>query len=416
MLIPISNTPRDYSWGSVDLIARLEGRAPTGKPEAEIWYGDHPGSPAVVADGSGRTLGQALAEAGEPPLPFLLKLLAAASSLSIQAHPTLEQAREGFAKEDDAGVPRDAPGRLYRDPNHKPEIIVALSDEFRALVGLRPVEDTRRLVATLGEGPARDALSARLGEAEQDAEATASTLRAVVEWALTDADAGLVADLVRALGAADGEGAAEFAEEIETLRGAAADFPGDPGLFVALLMNLVTLRPGQALFAPAGVLHAYQSGLGVELMAASDNVLRGGLTPKHVDVPELMRVVDVTTGPVPIVVPREVAPGVREYVPPVADFALTAVTLAGTAPVTIELRGPAIVLATAGSVSVGAGGRTSGGDSVDLAPGAAVYAGREGRVEISGEGAAFVAQPGREEVRPRARHAVRGAGEGSITP
>lgn len=399
MLIPISNTPRDYSWGSVDLIPALEGREPTGRPEAEVWYGDHPGCPSVVADGSGQTLDAALAAAGEPPLPFLLKVLAAASSLSIQAHPTIAQAREGFTREEDAGVPRDAADRLYRDANHKPEIIVALSDEFRALVGLRPLEDTRRLVAALGEGPASAALTQRLGApvgAEgaagaatgTDAAAPASVVRDLLAWALTDADADLVADLVRALERADSD---EFAEEIATLRAAAADFPGDPGLIVALLMNLVILRPGQALFASAGVLHAYQSGLGVELMAASDNVLRGGLTPKHVDVPELMRVVDVATGPTPLVVPQEIAPGVREYAPPVSDFALTAVTVTADQPVTVALRGPAIVLATAGDVEVRTADATA-----SLVPGAAVYVGREERVDISGAGAVFVAQPGRE--------------------
>ncbi|WP_448389032.1 mannose-6-phosphate isomerase, class I [Microbacterium aurum] len=397
MLIPISNTPRDYSWGSVDLIPALEGREPTGRPEAEVWYGDHPGCPSVVADGSGQTLDAALAAAGEPPLPFLLKVLAAASSLSIQAHPTIAQAREGFTREEDAGVPRDAADRLYRDANHKPEIIVALSDEFRALVGIRPLDDTRRLVAALGEGPARAALMQRLGAevagadgavAGADAAAPASVVRDLLAWALTDADAALVADLVRALERADSD---EFAEEIATLRAAAADFPGDPGLIVALLMNLVILRPGQALFAPAGVLHAYQSGLGVELMAASDNVLRGGLTPKHVDVPELMRVVNVATGPAPLVVPQEIAPGVREYAPPVSDFALTAVTVTVDQPVTVALRGPAIVLAAAGEVEV----RTADA-VVSLVPGAAVYVGREDSVDIAGAGAVFVAQPGRE--------------------
>ena len=115
MLIPISNTPRDYSWGSTDLIARLQGRTPTGRPEAEIWYGDHPGSPSQVLGAGGGTLDTALADAGEAPLPYLLKLLAAGSSLSIQAHPTRAQAREGFAREEAAGVPRDAADRLYRD-------------------------------------------------------------------------------------------------------------------------------------------------------------------------------------------------------------------------------------------------------------------------------------------------------------
>lgn len=383
MLIPITNTPRDYSWGSPDLIATLEGRVPTGTPEAEVWYGAHPGCPSVVADGSGRTLDAALEQAGEPPLPFLMKLLAAASSLSIQAHPTKEQAEEGFAREEAVGTPRDAGDRLYRDDNHKPEIIVAVSDEFRALVGVRPLDDTRRLIAALGDGPAATELAARLDGADADA-----VVRATLQWALAEAGPELVTDLAAALAAADSD---EFAAEIETLRAAAADFPGDPGLIVALLMNLVVLRRGDALFAPAGVLHAYQSGLGVELMAASDNVLRGGLTPKHVDVPELMRVVDVSAGPAPLVAPRIIGDGTREFAPEVSDFALTHAALSGGEPVRVPLRGAAIVLAVSGSVTA----TTSAGESVTLVPGGAAYVGAdEHAIELSGAGEAFIAQPG----------------------
>lgn len=383
MLIPITNTPRDYSWGSPDLIATLEGRVPTGTPEAEVWYGAHPGCPSIVADGSGRTLDAALELAGEPPLPFLMKLLAAGSSLSIQAHPTKAQAVQGFAREEASGLARDAGDRLYRDDNHKPEIIVAVSDEFRALVGVRPLADTRRLLAALGGGAAATALAARLEGADDEA-----IVRSTLAWALADADAQFVADLAGALDSADNE---EFADEIVTLRAAAADFPGDPGLIVALLMNLVVLRRGDALFAPAGVLHAYQSGLGVELMAASDNVLRGGLTPKHVDVPELMRVVDVSAGPAPLVAPRIVGDGVSEFAPAVPDFALTHAVVGPGAPVRVALRGAAIVLVVTGSVAV----RTRGGDLAQLAPGAAAYVGAgEREVEVTGEGEAFIAQPG----------------------
>ncbi|MBN9213872.1 MAG: mannose-6-phosphate isomerase, class I [Microbacterium sp. SCN 70-200] len=380
MLIAITNTPRDYSWGSVDLIAGLEGRTPTGAPEAEIWYGDHPGSPSRVV-GTETTLDAALTSAAEPALPFLMKLLAAGSSLSIQAHPTKAQAVAGFAREEQSGLPRDAGDRLYRDDNHKPEIIVALSDPFRALVGLRPVAATRRLLARLAGGPAIAHLDGLLADADEE-----HGLRAALEWALSQATDADVAELTAALGASDD---AEFAPEITALRAAASDFPGDRGLYVALLMNLVTLRPGDALFAPAGVLHAYQSGLGVELMAASDNVLRGGLTPKHVDVPELLAVLDATAGPAPLVIPREVAPGVVEYAVAVPDFALTRVTAAG-APVPVALRGPAIVLATAGEVTA-----SDGTDAVTLAPGRAVYVGGgSDEVVLSGVGEAFVAQRG----------------------
>lgn len=381
MLIPISNTPRDYAWGSTDLIARLQGRTPSGAPEAEIWYGDHSGSPSHLLGAGGGTLDEALARAGEARLPFLMKLLAAGSSLSIQAHPTRAEAREGFAREEAAGIPRDADERLYRDDNHKPEIIVAVSDEFRALVGIRDLAATRRLLAALGDGPALTHLDGLLADPDPE-----RAVRGALEWALTEATPGDVDELTRALETATD---AEFAPEIQVLRAAASDFPGDRGLYVALLMNLVVLHRGEALYAPAGVLHAYQSGLGVELMAASDNVLRGGLTPKHVDVPELLRVLDPATGPAPLVRPQPLSGGGAEFAPPVADFALTRVALE-SAPVTVPLRGPAIALAVAGEVTV-----EDGDERVVLAPGDAVYVGGGAlAVTLAGTGEAFVAQPG----------------------
>lgn len=413
MLLPISNVPRAYSWGSPVLIPALVGREPTGEPEAEIWYGDHPGSPSrVTGDGAqpglpggvdGQTLDAALAALGEPPLPFLLKLLAAGSSLSIQAHPTKTEAEAGFAREEAAGVARDADDRLYRDDNHKPEIIVALSDEFRALVGLRPVAQTRQLLALLSgasgalgaprSGGALDRLDTLLSGA--DGRGDEQVLRAALAWALSEATPDDVAQLAAALDAAavDAAERGAFADEIAVLRAAASDFPGDRGLYVALLMNLVVLRRGDALFAPAGVLHAYQSGLGVELMAASDNVLRGGLTPKHVDVPELLRIVDVEPGPAPIVEPAADGEHAVIYDAGVPDFALTRVELADDA-VAVDLHGPAIILATRGAVRVSDHAGTDG--AVELRPGDAVYVGGGApRARIEGRGEAFVAQPGR---------------------
>ncbi|GAA1647736.1 mannose-6-phosphate isomerase, class I [Microbacterium flavum] len=397
MLLPISNVPRAYSWGSPTLIPALEGREPTGEPEAEIWYGAHPGSPSRVGDGA-QTLDVALAEAGEPPLPFLLKLLAAGSSLSIQAHPTKAEAEAGFAREEAAGIPRDADDRLYRDDNHKPEIIVALSDEFRALVGLRPVAGTRRLIARLaGAGGAANAAAggalARLDELLSDTEEERG-LRAALAWALSEASPADVAALADALAAAQASATDDAdADTIDVLLAAASDFPGDRGLYVALLMNLVVLRRGQALFAPAGVLHAYQSGLGVELMAASDNVLRGGLTPKHVDVPELLRVLDATPGPAPLVELVQTGDQGVLYDVGVPDFALTRVEIEGRT-ASADLRGPAIILATRGALRVTERGQDA--PAVDLVPGAAVYVGGGARgVDIAGRGEAFLAQPGR---------------------
>jgi mannose-6-phosphate isomerase len=375
VLIPLSNVPREYSWGSPTLIPALEGRTPTGRPEAEVWYGDHPGSPSLTADG--RTLDAVLAEAGAGSLPLLLKVLAAEVSLSIQAHPSKDEAVAGFAREEAAGIPRDAAERTYRDDNHKPEIIVALSDSFRALVGLRPLERTRRLVAALGDAPGVSALASRL-RGEEDA----AVLRGALEWALSEAAQADIDDVIAALASAED---AAFAAELDVLR----RISRDRGVVVALLMNLVVLHRGQALFAPAGVLHAYQDGLGVELMAASDNVLRGGLTPKHIDVPELLGIVDTT--------PAEVSPiepvrhgEVATYDVGVADFSLRRVAVTAGGASAVAVTGPTIVLATAGRVTV-----ATGADAVELAPGRAAYVGADEReVTLTGAGEVFVAQPG----------------------
>lgn len=382
MLIPLANDPRDYSWGSTSLLADLEGRRASDRPEAEVWFGDHPGDPAETPDG--RTLDRWIAEDGaaagvDRPLPYLLKLLAAASALSIQAHPSLAQAAEGFAREEAAGIPREAPHRTYRDANHKPELIVALSDTFRALAGLRELDGTRRLLAALGPGAAP--LASRLA-------GTDASLSAVIGWLLSDG-----AEAAREVTAAAVSARSdEFAAELELARALDADFPGDPGIVVALLMNLVTLRRGEGLFVPAGVLHAYLDGLGVELMAASDNVLRGGLTPKHVDAAELVSVLDPTPGLPPVIRGREVSPGVRQYDVPVSDFALLAVTPTA-AGVVVPLAGPAIAVATGGAPSVAG---LASAARADLVPGAAVLVTPdEGGLRVVGEGELFIALPGR---------------------
>ena len=382
MLIPLANDPRDYAWGSLSLLAELEGRQASGRPEAEVWFGDHPGDPAETRDG--RTLDRWIADEGDAsgidqPLPYLLKLLAAASALSIQAHPSKAQAEAGFAREEAAGIPRDAAERTYRDANHKPELIVALSDEFRVLAGLRELDATRRLVAALG--PRAVPLAQRLEE--QDA-----SLSPVIGWLLSDG-ADVARDVIAAAVAAESD---EFSAELELARTLDAAFPGDPGIVVALLMNLVTLRRGEGLFVPAGVLHAYLDGLGVELMAASDNVLRGGLTPKHVDAAELVSVLDPTPGVPPVIHARSLGDGIRQYDVPVEDFALLAVTPVREG-VEVPLAGPAIAVATGGTPQVTG---LASGDVAALTPGAAVLVTPDdGGVRVTGEGELFIALPGR---------------------
>lgn len=372
------------------MLADLEGRRPTGQPEAELWFGDHPGGPAVVPDG--RTLDAWLAAEGAVTgaperLPYLLKLLAAASPLSIQVHPTKQQALEGFAREEAARVPRDAPHRVYSDDNHKPEVIVALSETFTALAGLRDLDDTRRLVASLGE-PARG-LAERLSHPD-----AATALRGTLEWLLRgEAGDDIVAIVGAARAAATRAETAEFAGEYALAGRLDDDYPADPGIVVALLMNLVTLHRGEALFVPAGVLHAYVEGLGVEVMAASDNVLRGGLTPKHVDVDELLRIVRPEAGPPPRLHPQPAGDGVERFETGLPDFALLRVTVPGGRAVDVEVDGVAIALTTAGGVALTG---ASSGTAATLTPGQAVLiTPDERRVQAEGAGELFIALPGR---------------------
>lgn len=374
MLLSLTNAPRDYAWGSDTLLAELEGRTPTGAPEAEVWFGDHPGDPADVAGGG--TLDQITGGT----LPYLLKLLAAGRPLSIQVHPTVAQARDGWARE--SGLPEDDPQRNYRDENHKPELIVALSETFESLSGLRPVADTLDLLTALGDSPGVTALRARLA-ADGDA------LRETIAWLLDGQAQTEVDDIIAAVDAAAAADPGEWSTAIRAIAGVAKNYPGDPGVVVALLMNHVVLRRGEGVFLRAGLLHAYLSGLGVEIMAASDNVLRGGLTPKRIDVPELLSILDTTPGEVPVLRPS-VDAAVTSYPVPVPDFALERITLDGSS-VTRPVSGPTMVLATVGEVTVS----SSGADGQAIPVGSVVFATPDEEViHVSGKGEVFIAAPG----------------------
>jgi mannose-6-phosphate isomerase len=367
----IANVPRDYAWGSQTAIAELLGTEPSGGPEAELWLGAHPGSPARLVDRPGTLLD--LAPDG---LPFLLKVLAASAPLSLQAHPTPEQARAGLDRENAARIPLDAPHRNYKDANHKPELIYALSDQFRALAGFRPVEQTRTLLEPVATDRRIAQLLQRL--------VNDGSLRVVFEWLITGGDdvSEVVAALVEASAVLDDT-------PWDTVRLLADHYPGDPGIAISLLLHTVTLRPGEALYLPAGNIHAYLEGLGVELMASSDNVLRGGLTPKHIDVPELLSVLDFRPLPPPYLLPIEVEPGVLVLRPDVPDFELTVVTDAALrrgVTVAIPAAGPAIALAVGGEVAIAGGPRIGGGE--------ALFIDAESRLQLSGHGSLFVASSG----------------------
>lgn len=347
---------RPYPWGSHTLIAQLRGEpSPSPQPQAELWFGAHPAAPATV-NGQGlddaiaadpaAALGKRVQDAHGDQLPFLVKLLAAAAPLSIQAHPSLEQAKEGFERENAEGIELNSPNRNYKDPNHKPELIVALT-EFRALAGFRPVPDTAAFFAELSS-PELDRYATLLPtDGEGDLRALFTTLISLPHQPRVE----LIESVKRAAAElVDKRNAPEWmVEAAEVYLELNQTYPGDVGVLAALLLNVLTLAPGEAAFLRAGQLHAYLSGLGVEVMANSDNVLRGGLTTKHVDVPELVKVLDFST----LENPRaETAPshGGVEFQLPVDSFAVRMHALDDGDTLAVDEDGPAIVLCTAGEV------------------------------------------------------------------
>lgn len=428
----LHNTVKNFEWGSTDAIPAILGTEPDGTPCAELWLGAHPMSPSrlelgqadmqsrhqssghvagstasgTVATATTPRLGPNLIEyiSGDPTgllghdsvaafgprLPFLLKVLSAQKALSIQVHPDAEQAAAGFAREEAAGPQLDAPNRNYKDPSAKPELIYALTD-FHALTGFRPRKAVRATFERLLSQPlspeSLDFLGALISALKSLNES--KSFSRAVELVLGDPRApGLVDEIaahgidelpeghVSRLGTAVDPG--------QTFCELVADYPHDPGVLVALMLNRVHLQPGEALAMESGVLHAYLFGTGIEIMASSDNVLRGGLTAKHVDIPELRKITKFRAG-----TPRMVEPerdgtllGATE------DFALQALRCPRLK--TIERRGASIVLCTSGTVTL-----TSLGSSVTLERGQSVFIpANEPTVSADGHGDLFVATTG----------------------
>ncbi len=297
------NRIRPYAWGSRTAIAELTGEpSPSPHPQAELWLGAHPGDSSVLLGEHGdrplidaiaqdpvATLGRRAHDAFDSRLPFLLKVLAAAEPLSLQAHPSAEQASRGFAAEEAAQIPLTSSRRNYRDSSHKPELICALTP-FDALCGFRVRPPP------CGCWPRCRFRSWTIISACSPASPTEHGTRALFSSIITIPPVTLGPLLSAVLTACIDKvrRGDEFTPEYRTALELGERYPGDPGVLASLLLNRVTLQSGEALYLPAGNLHAYLSGIGIEIMANSDNVLRGGLTPKHVDVPELMKVLDFT--------------------------------------------------------------------------------------------------------------------------
>lgn len=385
------NRVQNYEWGSATAIPELLGVAPDGRPVAEVWMGAHASAPSALAAPDGApvpgvatlldlvrrdpaaALGERVHDAFGPRLPFLLKLLAAARPLSLQVHPHPDAAREGCAREDALGVDRAAAERSFRDDQHKPEMVLALT-RFEGLSGFRDPERTAAVLEGLdGDlvGRIRDLLI--LDPSPGGLESAFSTILQAREQDVAADIARTVESCRRRL-----EQGSPYPVADETVTLLARWYPGDPGAIASLLLNRLSLEPGEAAFVPAGVVHAYLEGTAVEIMASSDNVLRAGLTAKHVDVQALIDCTDYTPGDPPR--PRERRSGrVTELLPPVAEFGLLTVRCAEAPEGSLPAEGPRIVLAVEGAVRVAAGGGV-----VDLARGESVFVAHgDGPLELS---------------------------------
>ncbi|MEU4801873.1 mannose-6-phosphate isomerase, class I [Actinosynnema sp. NPDC023587] len=353
----LHNAVRAYAWGSRTAIAELLGReVPAPHPEAELWMGAHPGDPSrVIRPDGARSLVELLAEdpAGQlgtrcadrwgSRLPFLLKVLAAEEPLSLQAHPSAAQAARGFATEEAAGLALDSSVRNYKDPSAKPELVCALT-EFHALAGFRAPDRTVALLRSLEApdfAPYTELLAAQPDE---------NGLRALFTTLITLPQTALDGLLPQVLDACvlHVKGRGDFDMECRTVLELGEAYPGDAGVLAAMLLNRLVLQPGEAIHLPAGNLHAYLHGTAVEILANSDNVLRCGLTPKHVDVPELMRVLDFACGDMPVQTGEQTAPGLWTYRTPSPEFELSRLEVVPGEELAVDHDGPQILLVTRG--------------------------------------------------------------------
>jgi mannose-6-phosphate isomerase len=411
----MDNPIRNYDWGSATTLARLQGRPPSGHPEAELWMGAHPSSPSrlllwspgdgALDDAHGGTrldeligqrprdiLGAAVQARFEARLPFMMKLLAIAQPLSVQVHPTADRARKAF--EGEADVPGE---HVYADPYPKPELLYAL-EPIDAMCGFRSAAQARRLLRLIG-GPRMAGIAAALDGAASEEQRIEAAFERLVTWPADDrpglvTEAGEAARLLLATaGPQHGEGAiaAEDRRALTWASRLAVQHPKDPLVAAPFLLDLVQLQPGETLFVPAGAPHCYLSGLGVEILGNSDNVLRAGLTHKPIAVEELLNIVHGGTRPQRDIPETWVSPYEVLWAPGVPEFRLSRVWLHGHTPVaTYPLTGPQILLCTAGGVRV-----ECGGHQVELSPGQSAFVGASGGpVTLAGAGEVFRAFPG----------------------
>lgn len=385
MIRKISNVARDYAWGSTTLISDYFGLPSTGKPMAEIWFGTHPGSLTQVDSTENEPATTLLHLRDDAPLPYLLKILAAGQPLSIQAHPTSKQAVAGFERENALGIALDSPQRNYKDARHKPEMLVALT-EFHALAGFKPLNHIQAELALIAKH-ASDSLRAELTVYNSLLRDGIKPLFHHLISARGHKDE-ILDELVAACEKALASGETEFDPSLRLVSELNLLYPHDIGIAISLMMNYVVVQPNQAIQLTAGQIHAYLSGLGVEIMAASDNVLRGGLTPKHIDVQQLQKVLSFEGKDVKPVNGRQLTRGLVAYDQAVEDYLLYRVDVSGENLLAdLELPEPSIVLCTAGELAVS----DSKGERVVLRRGEAAYLEGARLITIAGSGTGFIA-------------------------
>ncbi|MPV48857.1 mannose-6-phosphate isomerase, class I [Pseudactinotalea sp. HY160] len=397
----LAGVVRAYAWGSPDRIPEFVGRAATAATTAELWFGAHPSAPSPlrsddsddpddsddsrgkpargdlrshIAADPHRILGSDVTARFGTELPYLLKLIAPESPLSLQVHPNLAQARDGHRRAGLPGGPQD-----YVDANHKPELVYALST-FEAVSGFRAPRRAAEMFAGLSSPLAREIVRMLRHLPPRDG------ARLAFRMVLTEFSAADVGQVVADCADRLARGSSPSQRSDATVVRLGEHFPGDPGVVAALLLNPVTLKPGEVMFVPAGSVHAYLGGLGLEIMANSDNVLRAGLTGKNVDLEEMLAIVDYTAAPPIRLAAEEFGPHVRTYYAPVDDFELSVIDVTGE-PVSVPGKGPRILLAIEGAAQVHAGGRCrrlERGEAVFLAAddGPVTVAGAGGRASV----------------------------------
>ena len=354
----LKNPIQYYAWGSHTAISELLGNpTPSEKPEAELWMGAHPIAPSeVLVDGKWKPLpelidnlpvdilGKRVAEKFSGKLPFLFKVLAAAKPLSIQAHPSFDQAKEGFARENRLGIPMTAPNRNYKDNNHKPEIICALT-AFWTLNGFRKIDNIVYLLKEINPS----GLLEEIKELEKNLDSNG--LKNFFSTIMTMDEKRKKHIVEEAIGFAE----RRFDENpvFEWMLKLNAEYPGDIGILSPVLLNLVKLEPGQAMFLHSGQLHTYLEGVGIELMANSDNVLRGGLTPKHIDVAELLRILHFNEKEIEILETKDKTDGERKYASNAEEFRLSIIAVnTSTSYISPEDRSVEIMICMSGKATL----------------------------------------------------------------